>query len=149
MRQVSLTTAELLVKKISPRVLADTRIQLLFSPRSSKWSRSIGTIDGDQVAVASVGTELVGSPTQIRQLIKARIDAGRLPCALLYEVFGRKGDGLRCACCDAAITREQIEYDLEIFSPTGALTTLPMHPYCYYAWHEISASIRCGEVVAS
>jgi hypothetical protein len=85
---------------------------------------------------------------QIRKLIQARIYAGQLPHARNYEIFGRKGDALRCACCDDPITRQQIEYDVEFSSDMGAMTTLPMHTFCYRTWYEVSYEIRCGERAA-
>lgn len=89
------------------------------------------------------------SQNQIRQLIQARIHAGQLPCASIYEVFGRKGDGLSCACCDDVITNQQIEYDLELCSEMGAATTLPMHGICFQAWHEVASAIRNGKHAAA
>lgn len=87
----------------------------------------------------------MGNQYQIRQLIQARIHAGQLPDASIYEVFGRKGDGLSCACCDDPISSHQIEYDVEVLSAMGAVTTLPMHLFCYHAWHEVASTIRNGE----
>ena len=84
----------------------------------------------------------MGESNQIRRLIDERIRAGQLPHAERYEVYGRKGDGLPCACCDGPITRPHIEYDVEFFSNMGAVTTLPMHPACYRAWYEVSHTIR-------
>jgi len=87
---------------------------------------------------------------QIRQLVQARIRAGQLPSAdNYYEVFGRKGDGLHCACCDDPVTRQQIEYDVEFSSAMGVVMTLPMHTFCYRAWYEVSCAIRCRESIAS
>jgi hypothetical protein len=91
----------------------------------------------------------MGIPEQIRQLIRARIDAGQLPYAGFYEVFGRKGGELPCVCCDELITRQQTEYDVELSSGIGVITTLPMHVYCYRAWHEVASEIRRSELVAS
>lgn len=91
----------------------------------------------------------MGIPEQIRQLIRARMDAGQLPYASFYEVFGRKGGGLPCACCDELITRQQTEYDVELSSSLGVITTLPMHVCCYRAWHEVRAAVRRGESAAS
>lgn len=89
------------------------------------------------------------NPQQIRQLIRTRIQEGQLPYASIYEVFGRKGDGLACACCDEPITSQQIEYDVELCSNIGVLTTLPMHGFCYQAWHEVSSATRRAEHAAS
>lgn len=86
------------------------------------------------------------NPDPVRQLIKARILAGQLPYTGNYEVFGRKGDGLRCACCDEPIVRPQIEHDVEFSSDLGTLTTLPMHSCCYQAWREVVSALRCAEL---
>jgi hypothetical protein len=88
---------------------------------------------------------VMGNANEVRQLIQARIRAGQLPQARNYEIFGRKGDQLRCACCDDPITRDQIEYDVEFCAEMGAVTTLPMHKSCYRAWYEVSYAIQCGE----
>ena len=90
----------------------------------------------------------MGNQSQIRQHIQARIHASQLPYADFYELYRRKGDGLPCACCDDPLTSPQIEYDVELCSAMGALTTLPMHARCYYAWHEVSTAIRNGEHAA-
>jgi len=91
----------------------------------------------------------MGIPEQIRQLIRTRIDAGQLPYAGFYEVFGRKGGDLPCACCDQLITAQQTEYDLELSSSLGVITTLPMHQCCYRAWYEVASAIRRSESAAS
>jgi hypothetical protein len=76
---------------------------------------------------------------EIRQLIQTRILSGQLPRAGKHEMFGRKGDGLLCACCDGVITPQQIEYVAE-FAELGAVT-LPIHADCYRAWLEVSYSM--------
>jgi hypothetical protein len=73
---------------------------------------------------------------EVRQLIQARILSGQLPRAGNHETFGRKGDGLPCACCDGVITPQQLEYVAE-FADLGALT-LPLHAHCYRTWLEVS-----------
>jgi hypothetical protein len=92
----------------------------------------------------------MANSNQIRQLIQARIRAGKLPSAEnFYEVFGRKGDRLHCACCDDPVTRQQIEYDVEFSSEMGVVTTLPMHTFCYRAWYEVSCAIPRRQPIAS
>ena len=84
---------------------------------------------------------------EVKQLIQSRIDSGQLPRSRNYEVFGRKGDELPCACCDEPITRPEIEYDVEFSSDTGAVATLPMHAFCYRAWREVSCALQRSEHV--
>ena len=88
-------------------------------------------------------------PSQVQQLIETRVHAGQLPYTSLYEVFGRRGDGLACACCDELITSQQIEYDVELPSAMGAVTTLPMHVFCYQVWHQACAAARRCEHACS
>jgi hypothetical protein len=76
---------------------------------------------------------------EVRRVIQARILAGQLPRAGNHEMFGRKGDGLLCACCDEVITPQQIEYVAE-FADSSALT-LPLHAHCYRMWLEVSFSV--------
>ena len=80
----------------------------------------------------------MGSTDEVRRLIGARIRAGQLPSAGTHETFGRRGEGLLCACCDQPIDSSQLEYDVEVVSDLGPLATLPMHVYCYHAWHQVS-----------
>jgi hypothetical protein len=101
----------------------------------------------NQAELVATRDNSMGRPLRVEQQIAARIRAGQLPCAHLYEVFGRRGDGLACACCDDPITSRQIEYDVELSCAMGPVTTLPMHGFCYHAWHQVSSAIRCGEHV--
>lgn len=80
----------------------------------------------------------MGNTAEVRRLIEARIRSGQLPPAGTHETFGRRGDGVLCACCDLPIERTQLEYDVEILSDLGPQTTLAMHVYCYHAWHQVS-----------
>ena len=91
----------------------------------------------------------MANPKEVRELIRLRLRSGQLPHTGKHEVFGRKGDGLPCACCDQLITPQQIEHDVEFASDLGTLSTMPMHAYCYHAWQEVSGSIQSGEQVAS
>ena len=129
-------------------------VQASFNHRGSTysylaWIGGPTVIDADldvpartsELAAPGALVKPAGNPNEIRQLIDARIHAAQLPHAENYEVFGRKGDGLPCACCDAPINRPQIEYDVELLSKMGAVTTLPMHVACYRAWYEVSHAI--------
>ena len=80
----------------------------------------------------------MGSTGDVRRFIEARILSGQLPPAGTHETFGRRGEGLLCACCDQPIERSQLEYDVELLSDHGPQATLPMHVYCYHAWHQVS-----------
>jgi hypothetical protein len=82
----------------------------------------------------------MGNQKNLQQLILTRIDQGNLPPAGRHELFGRKGDGLPCVCCDRLITPQQIEYDVEFAGDIG--TVMPMHAGCYHAWQEVSCSMH-------
>lgn len=67
---------------------------------------------------------------EIEQLILERLLSGSLPSGTGHKIFGGKGDGIRCACCDELVTARQIQYDVE---PNDA-QSLAMHLNCYNAW---------------
>ena len=54
---------------------------------------------------------------EIRDLIRNRLLAGELPHSHGHRVYGGKGDGHACVCCDQPITRALVEYEVEIEEP--------------------------------
>ncbi len=75
---------------------------------------------------------------ELLDAIRARVGAGRLPSDGEVQIFGGKGDGAVCACCDLPITRTQIQYDIELRSVDGTMTVMSMHLDCFEAWQRIS-----------
>lgn len=72
--------------------------------------------------------------------IRDRVRCGRVPLADGCQVFGVKGDGSACACCDRPISAAEIQFDVEYRASASAWSTFPMHLHCFQTWR--SASIR-------
>jgi hypothetical protein len=69
----------------------------------------------------------------LRDLIRARIRSGRLPRDQGHRLFGGKGEGTLCACCDRFITSAEIQFDIE--SPhAGEWVSHAMHLHCFELW---------------
>ena len=73
-------------------------------------------------------------PMPLSEEIRNRIRSGRIPIATGYRLFGGKGDGSLCACCDRFITGAEIQFDVECPAPKGGWLSLPMHLNCFHAW---------------
>jgi hypothetical protein len=71
---------------------------------------------------------------ELSELIRSRIRSGHLPAAEGYRLYGGKGDGSLCACCDRFITGAEIQFEVECPVPRGTWTPLPMHLHCFHAW---------------
>ena len=78
---------------------------------------------------------------ELRDLIRTRIRLGRLPTAKGHRLFGGRGEGTPCACCDRFITSSQIQFDIE--SPrAGGWVSHAMHQDCFELWRmESRASV--------
>jgi hypothetical protein len=70
--------------------------------------------------------------------VRARIRSGRLPTADSYRVFGVKGDGSVCACCDRSITDAEILFDVECHIPNSGWSPFSMHLNCFHSWRNAS-----------
>lgn len=95
----------------------------------------MGEYEPDELdATASTAAAL-----ELRALIRARIRSGRLPSLQGHRLFGGKGDGALCACCDRFVTSSEIQFDIE--SPrAGDWVSHPMHLDCFERWrHESEA----------
>jgi hypothetical protein len=73
--------------------------------------------------------------------IRTRIRSGRLPPADSYRVFGVKGDGSQCACCDHIITGTEIQFDVECHTPRAGWLPFSMHLKCFHAWRNESVPL--------
>jgi hypothetical protein len=86
------------------------------------------------------GTVSSAAALELRALIRARIRSGRLPSPQGHRLFGGKGDGALCACCDRFITSAEIQFDIE--SPrAGDWVSHPMHLDCFELWRHESEAI--------
>jgi hypothetical protein len=80
---------------------------------------------------------------QHRRLIAERLRSAVLPHYRGQRVFGGRGDGAPCACCDERIAPADVQYDVDQreTSEDGALErvrSIPMHLHCYRLWVEES-----------
>jgi hypothetical protein len=72
----------------------------------------------------------VSQPDDLLDRIRRSILAGHLPKEACLATWYGKGTGLRCAACDRAITRDEVEVECDL--PNGA--TLRLHSRCYDLW---------------
>lgn len=70
---------------------------------------------------------------ELRELIRARIRAGRLPHPQGHRLFGGRGEGTLCACCDRFITSAEIQFDIES-QRAGGWVSHAMHLDCFELW---------------
>ena len=74
-----------------------------------------------------------GSPLsdeELRQLVRQRINDGRLPVTLSQELWAGHGTGLICSACAEPIGSEQVEYEVDL---SGGVRLL-FHPRCHVQW---------------
>lgn len=78
--------------------------------------------------------------TELRDLIRTRIRSGRLPRPQGHRLFGGRGDGTLCACCDRFITSAEIQFDIESPAADG-WESHPMHLDCFELWRSEAQAI--------
>jgi len=89
----------------------------------------------------SATTSSTAATVELRDAIRARIRSGRLPGPEGHRLFGGKGDGTICACCDRFITSSEIQFDVE--SPrAGSWVSHSMHLACFELWRSESLMIN-------
>lgn len=84
---------------------------------------------------------------RLRRQIAERLAAGILPHFRGQRVFGGRGEGKPCGCCDGPIAASDVQYDLDhrYTSNTGGepeVRSIPMHLHCYRVWVEVSESSK-------
>src|SRR5579862_148090 len=80
-------------------------------------------------------------PPELAEQIRTRIRSGNLPAAGTYRVFGVKGDGSVCACCDRCISSAEIQFDVECHCAKGGWAPLSMHLACFHTWRNESVPL--------
>jgi len=71
----------------------------------------------------------------LRARARERIEQGRLPRAKAFRTWGGRGSGLRCDLCEAAITTEEPEFELQLdLTPSGE--PVRFHRLCHALWNE-------------
>jgi hypothetical protein len=77
---------------------------------------------------------------RLRETVRERLRTGGLP-ATSARTWGGAGKGSPCALCMSAITRDEMEFELELRQPTAPFAIFyHLHPRCYAAW-ELERSI--------
>ncbi len=83
------------------------------------------------------------SKRQVHTSVGNRLECGSLPPDTGQRIFGSRGDGSRCACCDQPITASDVQYDMDSSSEDGAASgTISMHLQCYEVWVQESGIRR-------
>lgn len=99
----------------------------------------IGIADGPAVYMALLAVTVLAM--DLAEEVRTRIRSGRLPTADSYRVFGVKGDGSVCACCDRAITDAEIQFDVECHIANSGWSPFSMHLNCFHTWRNASAPL--------
>jgi hypothetical protein len=61
-----------------------------------------------------------------------------LPYQEPLRTWAGRGSGALCNLCKAPISRQDIEYEVELLGPAGNLSGLHFHFNCYRAWESQS-----------
>ena len=72
----------------------------------------------------------------IREKAREAIRIGRLPSRRPDRTFGGPGNGASCSVCGEAITRDQMELEIEFnrHGSTPGLDRYHLHTRCFVAW---------------
>jgi hypothetical protein len=81
-------------------------------------------------------TEPTFDENALREVVRRRINEGRLPCRRQDHTWAGKGTGLDCMVCELPITSLQVEYELQFGGEAsgGGVTVVRMHRPCFSAW---------------
>ena len=79
----------------------------------------------------------------LRARARERIEQGRLPRARAVRTWGGRGNGLRCDLCDAVITSDEPEFELQLdIIPSGE--PVRFHRLCHSLWNEAREDCEPG-----
>jgi hypothetical protein len=81
------------------------------------------------------------SSADLVDLIRSKIHNGRLPGAASARLFAGHGDGHSCACCEKAVRRGDLGYEIECQTADGQ-AACNMHMQCYQLWVGVLRSIE-------
>jgi hypothetical protein len=70
----------------------------------------------------------------IRDLIRTKLQTGRLPRDGTARAFGRPGNWQKCAACESTMAKPLLM--MEIYPQTGERNCLRLHGACYTLWKE-------------
>jgi hypothetical protein len=69
----------------------------------------------------------------LRELIRTKIEDGRLPKMSPPRVWGGSGRGETCAACETTITNEQLAVEGVPVAADGSISIL--HVRCFHIWN--------------
>lgn len=75
------------------------------------------------------------------ELVRARIRSGKIPIAGQYRLFGGRGDGGLCSCCDRIISRSEMAFEVDC-PLNDKHVTLQVHLACFNFWINESRAYR-------
>lgn len=71
----------------------------------------------------------------LRESVQQCLRSGGLPATASARTFAGAGNGAPCALCAQAISRDEIEFELEFGRPRAPFVAFyHLHPRCYAAW---------------
>ena len=91
----------------------------------------------------------MGTETIIEDVVRTRIHDGQLPVAGQHRLFGGRGDGEVCACCDRIIHRSQMMFEVNCNLGTNVRISLHMHVPCFDVWTRESRAYWLEDVRGS
>lgn len=81
----------------------------------------------------------------LRLQIRALLLSGVLPTVRANKVFGGSGSGgAVCDCCGDVIEQSDVEYEIEVRSPSSK-QYLVSHVRCYQIWSDESCKIGASD----
>jgi hypothetical protein len=79
-----------------------------------------------------------------RELVRAQLEAGRLPDPRGHLRYYKRGDGSRCAGCTQCITDSEIQCCIELPHTSEPWGSLVMHARCFEEWHAEARTMSPG-----
>ena len=76
-----------------------------------------------------------GSPLHRRELVRAQLQAGRLPDPTGHLRYYKRGDGSRCSGCMQCIMESDIQCCIALPHTSEPWGSLVMHARCFEEWH--------------
>ena len=70
----------------------------------------------------------------IRDLIRQKLDDGRLPRGSVPRAFGRPGNWQRCEACEETMMKALLM--MEVYPQTKDMKAVRFHGDCYTLWNE-------------
>jgi hypothetical protein len=79
-------------------------------------------------------SESMTDEVALREMARKAMRAGKFPDRQPGRMWGGPGSGDICAVCNAAVTREEMGFDLEFAGDRGQQVSYAFHVPCFAAW---------------